>query len=411
VQQIITAGQVVTSPAQPPFADSGVLLDGPTVTGVGGRDELRAAAGGDVAVHDFPQATLLPGLINAHVHLAFGAELGVIDTLADTSDEELLEQMTVRAQTLLSCGVTTIRDMADRGGLAVRLRDQVTAGEVLAPRILAATAPLTPPGGHCWFLGGEVEGIEDVAEKVRANADAGADLIKVMVSGGGLTPGGAAMHESQFGVEFLRAVVTEAHALGLPVAAHAHSPTAIADAAAAGVDTIEHCLWMTENRGFEPDDAVIAEIAAKGIAVCPADSGDWRRFAHRMGEAKAKLYYGRAVALHEAGVTVIAGTDAGVFPFDEFPDVLARFRTDWGFSPAEVLAMATTDAARALGLEGVAGVLVPGASADCLVVDGDPLTDMGALRNVDLVVAGGRHLVPDREARHRSVYTGVGAAR
>jgi imidazolonepropionase-like amidohydrolase len=162
-----------------------------------------------------------------------------------------------------------VRDLGDRGGLAVAFREAINAGELVEPRILAATAPLTPPGGHCWFLGGEVAGAEQFRQRIHHNAAAGADVIKVMVSGGSMTPGGAQMWQPQFSTTELRSVVEEAHRLGLPVAAHAHGTSSIRICVDAGVDTIEHCTWLTGPGVFEPSSKLSQTSLRRGSRYVP----------------------------------------------------------------------------------------------------------------------------------------------
>lgn len=184
--------------------------------------------------------------------------------------------------------------------------------------------------------------------------------------------------------------MAEARRFGLPVAAHAHGTEGIAAAVAAGVDSIEHCTWMGRT-GFDVREDLVDAIAARGIAVCPAASPDWRGFAERFGRERAEEMFGRLRWMAERGVRLLPGTDAGVphAVFDGFVSSL-EFFGHIGLDPAEIVDLATAGAARALGIDGDTGRLEPGLRADLLVVDGDPLTDLGALRSVRLVVAGGR---------------------
>ncbi|MGH3882569.1 MAG: amidohydrolase family protein [Pseudonocardiaceae bacterium] len=293
------------------------------------------------------------------------------------------------ARQLLDCGVTTARELGDRAGLSIALRDAIAAGEIAGPRILAATAPLTPPGGHCWFLGGEVDGPEQIRAQVRRNAAAGADVIKVMASGGSMTPGGADLWEPQFSTDELKLVVDEAHRLGLPVAAHAHGTSSIRAAVDAGVDTIEHCTWLSAPGVFEPDEQIARDIVAAGIAVCTANTNNWRPMAPRFGAQRAQQIVGRVRWLAEQGVRLITGTDAGMGPFDNFPAALQGFAR-WDFTAERIIEMATVETADALGLANTTGQLAPGLAADLLVLAGNPLQDIAALGQLELVVAAGR---------------------
>jgi imidazolonepropionase-like amidohydrolase len=390
MQYLLSASQVLIGPAGQRFNNGAVLVHGELIVSVGSYDDVRAAAGADVAELAFPTATILPGLINAHVHLAFNVGSDRLEKLIAPVDEpRLMLAMAGRAQQLLSCGVTTVRDLGDRGGLTVPLRESIDAGELAGPRILAATAPLTPPGGHCWFLGGEVAGEDEIRQQIQRNADAGADVIKVMVSGGSMTPGGAEMWQPQFSTDELRTAVDGAHRLGLPVAAHAHGTSSIRRAIDAGVDTIEHCTWLTGPGVFEPDEQTVADIVAAGIAVCTANSNNWRPFAKKYGAERASQIIGRVRWMADRGVRLITGTDAGMAPFDNFPAAL-RSLEDWGFTRDRILEMATVTTASALGLATTAGTLRAGYSADLVVVDGDPLADLTALQRPTLVMARGR---------------------
>nr|WP_280722344.1 amidohydrolase family protein [Kitasatospora sp. MAA4] len=390
MELLISAGRVLTGPGGECVDDGAVLVSGGSIAAVGTRDEVEQVAPDGVRRASFPDGTVLPGLINCHVHLAFDAGPDPITSLQEADDTSLLLGMAGRAQQALAAGVTTVRDLGDRGGLAVRLRDAIAEGVLPGPRILAATAPLTPPGGHCWFLGGEVSGEEAIRDRVRRNAESGADVIKVMATGGSLTKGGAATWQSQFSTEELHAVVAEARRAGLPVAAHAHGADGIAAAVAAGVDTIEHCTWMVDG-GFEMRADVVADIVAKEIHVCPAASHNWRRFAEYFGTERAEQLFGQIRWMAEQGVRLVAGTDAGVpgSVFDGFVGALELYE-HLGLSRDRVIDMATVDAARALGIDTDTGRVAAGYRADLLVVDGDPLRDLSALHATRLVIAGGR---------------------
>ncbi|MFD6417923.1 amidohydrolase family protein [Streptomyces sp. NPDC060194] len=365
-----------------------VLVKGESIKAVGPRDQIEAQAGMDVPRYEF-DGTILPGLIDAHVHLAFDGSPDPVAKLQDSTDETLFGDMRRRAEQLLNSGVTTARDLGDRDGLAFRLSREIAEGRVRGPRIVAAGTPATTVGGHCHFLGGEVSGEAEIRGLVRRNLADGAGVIKAMVTGGGLTKGGPKSHQSQFTAEELAALVEEAHAAGVPVAAHAHGADGIAAAVEAGVDTIEHCTWMTDGGlDFRPD--VVKQIIDKGITVCPAVSPHWQMLPRIFGEERAAAMFDLVRQMSDAGVRLVAGTDAGVqrADFDGLVPALS-FYAHLGLPNASILDMATSEAAAALNLGSVTGRIASGYRADLLLVDGDPLADLGALKNVRAVFACG----------------------
>ena len=390
VAWLVSAGEVLTGPAGGRIRDGAVLVVGNEIAAVGGRQDMEALAPAGALRAEFPEGCLLPGLIDSHVHLAFDGGPDPRAALQDVSDADLALGMAGRARELLASGVTTVRDLGDLRRLTVALRQATADGRVPGPRILSATTPLTSPGGHCGFLGGEVASDAAIRELVQANAAAGADVIKVMASGGHLTPSGPAMWESQFTAAQLGLITGEAHACGLPVAAHAHGTDAITAAVNAGVDTIEHCTWL-HGIGFEVPAATVSQIIDKKISVCPAISRNWRDFGKRFGEHLAEEFLLRLRWLDEQGVRLAAGTDAGIpgASFTGYVDGLEAF-LHAGMTPERIIEIATVDSAAALRLAGTTGQIAAGFSADLLVVDGSPLDDLGALRAVRMVFAQGR---------------------
>ncbi|MZD03542.1 amidohydrolase family protein [Streptomyces sp. SID5785] len=391
---LITADRVLAGPEAHTIHDGAVLVRDGLVACVGPREEVQRCAGPDESRLVFHGATVLPGLIDAHVHLCFDAGPDPVAAFREQDDATLFAAMKERAEQLLAAGVTTVRDLGDRNGLALRLAEQTAAGETAGPRILSAGTPLTPPGGHCWFLGGEVSGTTAIRDLVRRNAAAGARVIKVMATGGGLTRGGAASWESQFTADDLAAVVDEAHRAGLPVAAHAHGVDGIAAAVDAGVDTIEHCSWMTPT-GFAVQEDVLARAIERGIAVCPTVSPNWRMLPQFFGAERAEALFAAVRRMVEAGARIVPGTDAGVqrAAFGGLPGSLT-FYEHLGLSPHRVLAMATAESAAALGLGERTGQITTGYSADLLVVEGDPEDGLEVLEKVAAVFAAGRRHVP-----------------
>ncbi|GLY38846.1 amidohydrolase [Amycolatopsis sp. NBRC 101858] len=384
LQHLFTANQVIPGPAGQQIRDGAVLFQDGTILAVGPREAVEDLASPTAERRNFAGGTILPGLINCHVHLVFDACGAPARAAAEATHAELAD----RADRLLRSGVTTVRDLGDRGGLAIQFRDQHFRG----PRIVPSGPPITVPDGHCWFLGGAADGEPELRARVRQNAELGAEVIKVMASGGQITPNSPSLWESQFTAAELAAIVDEAKKAGLPVAAHAHGTDAISAAADAGVATIEHCTWLREGGGgYDLRDDVAAKIAERGIFACVAWPSDWRGFMNRLGSARAEQVVSRFEWMTEHGIRMIPGTDAGAgnSGFDDYAGALQLYE-HLGFDRGHIIEMATTTSAEALGVGDTTGQLTPGLSADLLVTAGDPLADLTNLGRLELVTFKGR---------------------
>ncbi|WP_436764500.1 amidohydrolase family protein [Streptosporangium sp. V21-05] len=364
-----------------------VLVEGGRITGV---DTTGAPPPDGVDLIDLGADTfLMPGLVDPHVHLGFDAGLDPVTAFTAADDTELLARMRTAADRALRAGITTVRDLGDRDYLALRLRAEFGEG----PEILAAGPPITTPGGHCHFMGGAAEGAAALRAAVRERHERDCAVVKIMLSGGNMTPGSPPPHESQYSPADLRVVVDEAHRLGLPVAAHAHGTQAIRDALAAGVDSIEHATFVTAD-GVDADPALLAAIAESDtfvsvtIGVVPGDSPlvlppEVAKRVEAVHEALRSLY--------KLGARIVLGTDAGIMPVkphDVLPYAIAQFTVE-GPSPLEALTAATSLAARACGVSGRKGRIAVGADADLLAVTGNPLDDLDRLRDVRAVFRAG----------------------
>lgn len=386
---LITAPLMLAGPPHDMTHDAAVLMDGRLIVAAGPRRVVQRIAGDAVRL-SFPGCTLLPGLVDAHVHLVFDASPDPAASLRAGDVGLVFTGMADRAYRLLASGVTTARDLGDWNGLAGRLREQIRDGVLPGPRILTSGAPITSVGGHCWFLGGEVHDADQIRMQVLHCAEQGADLIKVMVTGGRLTPTGPAPWDLQFSAPQLRTAVLAAKELGLKVAAHVHSTEGIRMAIDAGVHSLEHCRWLTRDGVTAPKE-LIDKITDREIFVCPTINVNWHDLAARVGAKEAEDLVETMSKLYRNGVALIAGTDAGI-PDVDVADYAAglTFFPRLGMSTAEVIELATVRAAAALGLADRAGRIAPGMAADLLVVNGNPLASLTALRSVRAVVADGR---------------------
>jgi imidazolonepropionase-like amidohydrolase len=363
-----------------------VVFDGGTIVAVG----EEPPAGTEVT--DLGDVTLLPGLVDAHQHLVFDGSGTLEEQVAGRSDDELRDRARRNARRAVAAGITTIRDLGDRGFVTLALRDDPDL-----PTILAAGPPLTADGGHCWFLGGCCAGTAALLDAVAERARRGCDVVKVMVSGGALTPAHP-MWVSQFTAEQVALVVAAAHDVGLPVAAHCHGIDGTIQALDAGVDTIEHCSFFTSEGRSEPDLDVVDRIVASGTPVS-ATCGLLPEFAPPPFVRANRAAIDEALAaVHRRGGTVVVGTDAGINPgkpHDVLPYAAGNLAA-LGLDGAGVLTAMTATAARVCGVGGRKGRLAPGFDADLLAVGGDPAHDATALRDVRGVWRAGRVVGPPR---------------
>lgn len=340
---------------------------------------------------DHGDATILPGLIDCHVHLCLDPDTDPVAHAIERSDDELVATMVKAADAALAAGITTVRDLGDRRYLSLALRPGAAHEPVPGPELVLAGPPITPTGGHCWFLGGEADGEDALRSAVRERVDRGVDVVKIMATGGHLTPG-TAMHESQYSEVDLRHVVDEAHAAGLPVTAHAHGPSGIADALASGCDGVEHCTFVTEH-GVGCDWNTVQRLVERQIVVSATEA--WAPSDVPVPEAAATRLdqvWANFARMHELGVRLAISSDGGIHPrkpHDALPHGAVLF-ADLGLRNHDVLVAVTEVPAAACGLEGRKGRLEVGYDADLLAVEGDPLTDMTALLRPLAVVRAGR---------------------
>ena len=365
-----------------------VLIEGARIAGV---DLTGARPSADLEVMDLGDVTLLPGLIDSHVHLAFDAHDKAKQSIAEEPDATVLDRMRRHARQQLGAGVTTVRDLGDRDFLAVSLREQYGADGKVGPEILAAGPPITRTRGHCWFLGGEAEGVAGVQAAVAERAARGADVIKIMATGGVITPGWKP-HETQYERTELAAAARAAHAAGRLITAHAHGGPGIATAVAAGVDGIEHGSFFTED-GVHLDWDTVAAMAAAGtfVGATEARLSDGVMVAPHMAARLAQRSE-NFMRMHREGVRLVCCSDAGVGPdkpHGVLPHGIIQFGS-LGLTSVEALASVTSLAAEACGVADRKGKVAVGYDADLVAVAGDLEHHLEALLSVGAVFRAGR---------------------
>ena len=380
--------------------DAVVLIEGERVSAVGPASDVAIPHGAEVL--DAGDATLLPGLIDAHVHMLHtGSASSGVDSRA-MNDRQLLLVGARNSLAALKSGLTTVRDCGDHDYMTLTMRDSIAEGVLPGPRMLCSGPVITSTAGQLWWTGIECDTPDELRRAVRTLAKNGVDFIKLMGSGGNATPG-SNPEVSQYDEEGYRAVADDAHRLGKRVAVHVHGVDAIRMAVEAGMDTLEHCPFRA-NGGIEYDAELAEDIRRKGIIVSIAMPATWYRLrAEDMRDVRAHpghLWESRPEsirAMYEAGVKLVVSSDQGSTgtAIDELHLLMAYLVDRVGMSPEAVIHGATGLAAEALGLEGELGTVEPGKLADLALVEGDPFADMSAMANVRTVVKGGRVVVRD----------------
>jgi imidazolonepropionase-like amidohydrolase len=380
--------RVVDGVSEQVIEDGAVLVEDGRIALVGPTRDLPS----NVEVVDLGDATLLPGLIDAHVHLVWSAS---------AEPHEVVERES-RALTVLRCaaniglhlraGVTTVRDVGATDGLSVDVARAVELGVISGPRVVAAGRAIAMTGGHGWFIGREADGAEAVRRATREELKAGATCIKLMASGGvyghSEEPG-----SPQLTVEEMKAGVEEAHKAGRRVAAHAYSAEAINNALDAGVDSIEHGSFIDRTTAERMREQGTYLVPTLSVYQAMSDKGPELGAPEYVRRKTAEVLEASREAFrlaHEVGVPIAAGTDCGApgHPHGTLPEEL-RLMVEADAVPAEALRYGTSAAADLLGLAEEVGTLEPGKRADLLAVGGDPLRDIRALRNVWLVLRDG----------------------
>jgi imidazolonepropionase-like amidohydrolase len=387
---VLRAPRLLDGTGSAPVDDAALLLSDGRIAYAGPAAGLPEGTA-DLPTQDFPGATLLPGLVDAHVHLVASGGPDLAADVPGTEAERTLAAV-VNARRQLEAGVTLVRDLGSPGAEAVLVGRAVEAGTLPGPRVVASGPAVTMTGGHIPYLGRVTDGVEAMRATVRANLALGARCIKVVATGGVLTQG-VDPREPAYTQAELDALVDEAHRLGLTVAAHAIGEGGVAAALRAGVDSIEHGMFLDEQaiELFLTTGARLSAtfLAPHGILGGPSVPTWIKDRARPAAEAQVRSYRA-AVA---AGVAMVAGTDAGT-PDNPHGGVAREvaFMVDAGLPVLQAVRAATAEAADLLGVDD-RGVLRQGAAADVLAAAGDVAADIAALQRPLAVFQDGRRVV------------------
>jgi imidazolonepropionase-like amidohydrolase len=404
-QEEAEAGPVVITAAHMIDVESGKTVDYPAIfVGPDGRitsiaDARTVRWGADVRHIDLGDRTLLPGLIDMHVHLTSLAEVGGYQGLRYT-DSFWTVIGVANAKKTLDAGFTTVRNVGSADFEDVGLKQAIEGGFIAGPRIVPAGWAIGATGGHCDSGGlppsmdrkelSVVDGPDEARRKVRWLHKYGARVIKICATGGVFSLGDS-VGGQQLSLDEMKAIADEAHMLHMKVAAHAHGDEGIRTAILAGIDTIEHASLASDatiklaaerktwfDMDIYNDDYILATGTANGTE---QESLDKEK---AIGLAQRQTFQ-RAV---KAGVPMLFGTDAGVYPHGDNGRQFAKM-VQWGMTPLQAIRAATLSGAEALGMTGDVGAIAVGRYADIVAVDGDPLADVTRIEHVAAVVKGG----------------------
>jgi len=353
----------------------------------------------EVEVIDLPETTILPGLMDAHVHLTGNTDLKGYEGISESSYLATIYGVKNAKQTLLA-GFTTVRNVGAANYADVALRDAIAQNAIIGPTLLVSGPPLGITGGHCdsnvlpadyeFKAQGVADGPWEVRRKVRENRKYGVDLIKYCATGGVMSKN-TNVNNRQYTLEEMKAIVDEAHTLGLKVAAHAHGLEGIRMAINAGVDSIEHSSLIDQetidlaivnsvflSMDIYVSDYILGEGAKNGI---PEYSLEKERTVGRKQRENFKM----AV---KSGAKMVFGTDAGIFPHGKNARQF-KYMVKWGMTPIESIQAATINAAELFGLNNI-GEIKESFDADLIGVKGNPLDDITLLEDIHFVMKEGQ---------------------
>jgi imidazolonepropionase-like amidohydrolase len=400
VKWAIRAQRLFDGAGRLPMRDAVVVIDDGRIAAVGPATQAQLPPGSEVV--DVGDRTVMPGLIDAHVHvLLTGSPISGQESRAMT-DHQVLLVGARNAHLALKSGLTTVRDCGDRGYLSLVLRDFIGSGGIAGPRLVCSGPVLTSTAGHLWWDGIECDTVDELRRGVRTLVKHGVDCIKLMGTGGNATPG-SNPEASQYEAAGFMAVAEDAHRMGKKVAVHVHGVEGTRMAVDAGIDTLEHVPFRAHG-GIAYDEHLVEDIVRQGRIVSLAMPATWYRLrAADMREARThpghlwEARYETIRRMHAAGVKLVVSSDTGSTGtrIDELAQLMEFLVKGVQIPAADVLRGATGLAAEAVGMDDHIGTLAPGKLADIIVVDGDPLADIAAMQRIHTVIKGGEVLVRD----------------
>jgi len=376
--KVIRAGCLIDGTGQRPLHDAVVVIEDGKIKKVGPAEKVSFPE--KCIEIDASDRTVMPGLIDAHVHLALGASDDPIWNKVKGDLELLCLYAAGNAQRALASGITTLGDCGGVGSVTIRLREAVKARILAGPRLVVSGKPITTTSGHLYWIGVHADNADELRKSIRQLVEKGVDFIKIMATGGAMTPI-SNRRRAQYSEAELTAAVEDAHRLKRRVVVHVNGTEGIRNSVKAGVDVLAHCNWMgKEEDSMEYDESVAKLAADKRIY---ADLGPIGGFTEQ--DSRWSL----GCKMKNLGVNVYLSSDGIGRQAARFPADVKSLVENTNITPLEAIKMATKIPAEAMGLGERVGTIEPGKAADMLIVDGNPVDDMAALLKVDTVLLNG----------------------
>ena len=397
MEYILQGATLIDGNGGPPVANSAVHVNGERIAWAGAAADLPADAQAAKTI-DVSGKWLMPGLIDAHIHICYNGSDSVFTLLEKHRDELVLEAVDICKRTLAQ-GVTTIRDVGGEQFIEMSLRNAINRGFIQGPRMKLSGRVISMTGGHAHFIAREADGPDEMRKAAREQIKAGADLVKLMATGGSATPG-QDIHASQLTVEEIAAVTEVAHMMGRTVAAHCHGTGGIRNCMLGGVDSIEHGTYLDEETAdmmVERGAELVLTLGAgnpdlESYPLSPVQQADAERRKPMIEQGVKQIRKTIALARGK-GIFLGIGTDAGGNPLAPHQFAMAReleLLVENDLTAMEAITIGTRNNAKVLRWDDEIGTVEAGRYADLLLLDADPLLDIRNLRQIAAVIKGGQ---------------------
>ena len=394
---VLTGATLIDGNGGAALANAAAHIKGDRIAWVGSADDLPADAQNAKRI-DVSGKWLMPGLIDAHIHICYNGSESVFALLEKHRDDLVLEAVDI-CKRVLSHGTTTVRDVGGEKYIEMSLRNAIDRGFIVGPRMKVSGRVISMTGGHAHFIAREADGPDEMRKAAREQIKAGADLVKLMATGGSATPG-QDIHASQLTVDEIKAVTEVAHMMGRTVAAHCHGTGGIRNCMLGGVDSIEHGTYLDEETAdmmVENGATLVLTIGVgnpdlESYPLSPVQKADAERRKPMIEQGVTQIRKTIALA-RSKGVFLGVGTDAGGNPLAPHNFSMIReleLLVENDLTAMDALVIATRNNAKILGWEDEIGTVEAGKYADLLLIDDDPLVNISNMRKISAVYKGGK---------------------